>query len=63
MTKLERQIAQAMKELLEEGISQETEKEVIKESRQVESKKPERDSTEKEESRRLFRRWRKQAGI
>lgn len=60
MTELENKIAKALAELLNESQEiQDTETEEIL----VESKNPRKDPAERRESRRLFRRWRKQAGI
>lgn len=64
MTKLEEQIAKAVKELLEESDIPEipeTDPEII--SERVEHAQKKRDTRKIRESRRLFRRWRKQSGI
>ena len=64
MTKLEEQIERAMKELLEEQETPEIpepDPEIMTES--VEKILKRRNSQRKWESRRLFRKWRKQSGI
>ena len=64
MTKLEEQIAEAMKDLLEENETPdipEPDQELI--SERVERRQKKRDTQDNRESRRLFRRWRKQSGI
>ena len=64
MTKLEEQIEAAMKELLEESDIpeiQDPEPEIIAE--RIERRQKKRDTQNIRESRKLFRRWRKQAGI
>lgn len=64
MTKLEKQILAAMSELLEEASVpeiQDTETEIIVE--RVDHAQKKRDTQTIRESRRLFRRWRKQAGF
>ena len=64
MTKLEEQIEAALAELLEEGSVQEVpenEEELLSEN--TERKQKNRDSHSTRESRKTFRRWRKQAGF
>jgi len=64
MTKLEEQIARAMKELLEENEIPEIpepDPEII--SERVERTQKKRDTQKIRETRKLFRLWRKQAGI
>ena len=64
MTELEKKILAAMSKLLEESSVpeiQDPEPEIIAES--MERKQKKRDSQHNRESRRLFRRWRKQAGF
>jgi len=63
MTRLEEQIAEAMKKLLEEQeeIEPAYEEEVLIES--VERRQKKGDSRINRESRRIFRRWRQKSGI
>ena len=64
MTKLEKQIEAALAELLEENKIQEvveTEEELLAEN--MERKQKKRDTQRIRESRKTFRRWRKQAGF
>ena len=64
MTKLEEQIARAMKELLEETeIPEVSEPEAELISERIERRQKKRDSQSIRESRKAFRRWRKKAGI
>jgi hypothetical protein len=64
MTKLEEQIERAMRELLEENEVPEIpepDPEII--SERVERTQKKRDTQKIRESRKLFRRWRKQSGL